>query len=83
MAKGLVFGHLTNLDLAKVKLKQKPSYETYFSSTSDLTRFSNKLSTGLDMSLRLNSELTSAFTINPDFGQVEADPDTIELRDTE
>jgi hypothetical protein len=77
------FGHLTNLDLAKVKLKQKPSYETYFSTTSDLTRFSNKLSTGLDMSLRLNSELTSAFTINPDFGQVEADPDTIELRDTE
>jgi hypothetical protein len=77
------FGHLTNLDLAKVKLKQKPSYETYFSTTSDLTRFSNKLSTGLDMSLRLNSELTSAFTVNPDFGQVEADPDTIELRDTE
>ncbi len=77
------FGHLTNLDLAKVKLKQKPSYETYFSTTSDLKRFSNKLSTGLDMSLRLNSELTSAFTVNPDFGQVDADPDTIELRDTE
>ena len=77
------FGHLTNLDLAKVKLKRKPSYETYFSATSDLKESSNKLSTGLDMSLRLNSELTSAFTINPDFGQVEADPDTIELRDTE
>ncbi len=77
------FGHLTNLDLAKVQLKQKPSYETYFSASSDLNESSNKLSTGLDMSLRLNSELTSAFTINPDFGQVEADPDTIELRDTE
>jgi len=77
------FGHLTNLDLAKVKLKQKPSYETYFSASSDLENNSNKLSTGLDMSLRLNSELTSAFTINPDFGQVDADPDTIELRDTE
>jgi len=35
------------------------------------------------MSMRLNSDLTSAFTIFPDFGQVEADPDTIELRDTE
>ncbi|MHC4680774.1 MAG: DUF5916 domain-containing protein [Planctomycetota bacterium] len=77
------FGHLTNLDLAKVKLKRKPAYETYLSTTSDFERNSNKLATGLDMSMRLNSELTSAFTINPDFGQVEADPDTIELRDTE
>ena len=77
------FGHLTNLDLAKVKLKRKPAYETYLSATSDFKKYSNKLSTGLDMSLRLNSELTSAFTINPDFGQVDADPDTIELRDTE
>ncbi len=77
------FGHLTNLDLGKVKLKRKPAYETYLSATSDLENNSNKLSTGLDMSMRLNSELTSAFTIFPDFGQVEADPDTIELRDTE
>ena len=77
------FGHLTNLDLAKVKIKRKPAYETYLSATSDLENNSNKLSTGLDMSMRLNSELTSAFTIFPDFGQVEADPDTIELRDTE
>ncbi len=77
------FGHLTNLDLAKVKLDRKPAYETYLSATSDLENNSNKLSTGLDMSMRLNSELTSAFTIFPDFGQVDADPDTIELRDTE
>jgi hypothetical protein len=77
------FGHLTGLDLANVRLKRDPSYETYFSINSDLNESSNKLSTGLDMTLRLNSELTSAFTINPDFGQVEADPDTIELRDTE
>jgi hypothetical protein len=77
------FGHLTNLDLGKVKLKRKPAYETYLSATSDFDNNSNKLSTGLDMSMRLNSELTSAFTIFPDFGQVDADPDTIELRDTE
>ena len=77
------FGHLTNLDLAKVKVNRKPAFETYFSATSDLNESSNKLSTGLDISMRLNSELTSALTINPDFGQVEADPDTIELRDTE
>jgi hypothetical protein len=77
------FGHLTNLDLADVKLSRKPAFETYLSGTSDFERDSNKLSTGLDISMRLNSELTSAFAINPDFGQVEADPDTIELRDTE
>jgi hypothetical protein len=77
------FGHLTNLDLAKVKVTRKPAFETYLSGTSDFEKSSNKLATGLDMSMRLNSELTSALTINPDFGQVEADPDTIELRDTE
>jgi len=57
--------------------------QTYGSVTSDFEDSSTKLSTGLDMSLKLSSELNSAFTINPDFGQVEADPDTIELRDTE
>jgi hypothetical protein len=77
------FGHLTNLDLAKVKVNRKPAFETYLSGTSDFERNTNKLATGLDISMRLNSELTSALTIFPDFGQVEADPDTIELRDTE
>jgi hypothetical protein len=77
------YGHLTGLDLANVQLNRKPAFETYGSVTSDFEDNSNKLSTGLDISLRLSSELTSAFTINPDFGQVEADPDTIELRDTE
>lgn len=77
------YGHLTGLDLANVKLNRKPMFETYGSATSDFEDSSNKLSTGLDVSMKLSSELTSAFTINPDFGQVEADPDTIELRDTE
>lgn len=77
------FGHLTNLDLAKVKIRQKPAFETYISSSMDLKESSTKFSTGLDAALRLSPELTSAFTVNPDFGQVEADPDTIELRDTE
>jgi hypothetical protein len=77
------FGHLANLDLARTKFDSRPSFETYLSGTSDFENDTNKLSTGLDMSIRLNSELTSAFTVNPDFGQVEADPDTIELRDTE
>jgi len=77
------FGLLTNLDLAKAKFDSSPAFETYLSGSSDLEQNSSKLSTGLDMSMRLNSNMVSAFTINPDFGQVEADPDTIELRDTE
>ncbi len=79
------YGVLTGLDLASVKVSQKPAYETYVSGSSDLRESHNELSTGLDVSMRLSSKMISAFTINPDFGQVEADPDpdTIELRDTE
>jgi len=77
------FGLLTNLDLAKAKFDRSPSFETYLSGTSDFEQNSSEMSTGLDISMRLNSNMISAFTINPDFSQVEADPDTIELRDTE
>ncbi|MHC4323680.1 MAG: carbohydrate binding family 9 domain-containing protein [Planctomycetota bacterium] len=77
------FGLLTNLDLAKAKFDRSPAFETYLSGTADFEQNTNKLSTGLDISMRLNSNIVSNFTINPDFSQVEADPDTIELRDTE
>ncbi len=77
------FGLLTNLDLAKANFDKNPAFETYLSGTSDFEQNHSELSTGLDISMRLNSNMISAFTINPDFGQVEADPDTIELRDTE
>jgi hypothetical protein len=77
------FGTITGLDLSNVKVDRQPRVETYVSSTYDVDEGSGEFSTGADVSIRLSSELTSAFTINPDFGQVEADPDTIELRDTE
>ncbi len=77
------YGVLTDLDLANVKVSHRPAMETYASSAYDIDSGKGDFSTGLDASLRLNSELTSAWTVNPDFGQVEADPDTIELRDTE
>ncbi len=77
------FGNLTSLNLAEAKIDRSPAFETYVSGTSDFEDNSNKGSTGLDVSMRLNSNMISNFTINPDFGQVEADPDTIELRDTE
>ncbi len=34
---------------------------------------------GLDFKLNVSSNLTSAFTVNPDFGQVEADPSQLNL----
>ena len=34
---------------------------------------------GLDFKLNISSNLTSAFTVNPDFGQVEADPSQLNL----
>lgn len=85
------YGVLTGLDLAKVKVQSKPEFETYLSSTAELRGAGtgkleggkNEFSTGLDMAVKLNSQWISAFTVNPDFGQVEADTDTIELRDTE
>jgi len=85
------FGLLTGLDLSAVKVDTRPRFETYFSSTSELKGVGtgklqdgkNELNTGLDVAMRLNSQWVSSFTINPDFGQVEADADTIELRDTE
>ena len=55
----------------------------YISGSSDMKKSRNQLASGLDASVRLSPGLTSAFTIYPDYGQVDADPDTIELRDTE
>lgn len=77
------YGLLTDLDLSQVQVSHRPSFETYLRSTTDLDKHDTDLSTGLDMSLRVNANSASAFTINPDYGQVEADADTIELRDTE
>ncbi len=85
------YGLLTGLDLANISINPKPRFETYVSSTATLNNAGtgkldggrNEFSTGLDMAVRLNSQWVSALTVNPDFGQVEADADTIELRDTE
>ena len=77
------YGEIRGLDLSAVQVNRKPAFESYVSSSTDMLNRSNDFATGLDMSMRLSPELTSAFTLYPDFGQVEADPDTIELRDTE
>ncbi|MBI4556472.1 MAG: carbohydrate binding family 9 domain-containing protein [Candidatus Hydrogenedentes bacterium] len=75
-------GELTGLDLSKAKVERRPRFETYVSATGQRGR-DGEVSTGADISLRLTPNMVSTFTINPDFGQIEADADTIELRDTE
>ncbi len=77
------FGDLTGLDLSNVKIKRRPDIQIYTSGTLRAKGGENEFSTGVDLSLRLTPKLISTFTLNPDFGQVEADSDTIELLDTE
>jgi hypothetical protein len=55
------------------QFKFAPSSDPYHSSSD------NKLQAGLDLKYLLTSNLTLDATINPDFGQVEVDPATINL----
>ncbi len=78
------FGHLTGLDLADSVFDRNLEITPYMSTRVDLNSdTSTYFQTGLDTSFRLTPSITTAWTINPDFGQVEADAETIELRDTE
>ncbi len=77
------FGLLCGLDFSNVRLDGKPKTDIYLSGTKRMIGGKDEISSGVDVSLRLNPQFIGVFTINPDFGQVEADTDTIELRDTE
>jgi hypothetical protein len=78
------FGHLTSLDLADSEFDRNLEVTPYVSSRTDYNGETHTdLQTGADLSFRLTPSVITAWTINPDFGQVEADSDTIELRDTE
>ncbi len=78
------FGHLTGLDLAKTNFKRSWEVTPYASIQADFNRDNKTLvRAGVDASVRLTPSVSSSFTLHPDFGQVEADDDTIELRDTE
>lgn len=76
------FGHLTGLDLREARVSRRPRVETYVSATGELEG-EGEVSAGADVSMRLSPQTVGTFTLNPDFGQIEADADTIELRDTE
>ncbi|MFP6581053.1 MAG: DUF5916 domain-containing protein [Candidatus Hydrogenedentota bacterium] len=80
------YGELRGLDLSNVTVVTDPDIETYASVSTTKVKdedASTRISAGLDASLRINSHWITTVTVNPDFGQVEADSDTIELRDTE
>lgn len=78
------FGHLTGLDLAGSLFDRNWEVTPYVSSRTDFGHdIDTTFRTGADVSFRLTPSITTALTLRPDFGQVEADDDTIELRDTE
>lgn len=78
------FGHLTDLDLAESEFDRNLEITPYVSTQTDFNgETSSMFQSGVDVSFRLTPSITSAWTLNPDFGQIEADADTIELRDTE
>ena len=80
------FGHLVGLDLSNLSTVREPLIETYASATVLKRHGGNthtKFATGVDVSMRLTNHWVGTFTLNPDFGQVEADEGDIQLRDTE
>lgn len=78
------FGHLTELNLADTEFKRNFEITPYVSSRVDYNGNTHSFfQTGLDTNFRLTPNIISSWTLNPDFGQIEADDDTIELRDTE
>ncbi len=78
------FGHLRGLDLADSEFDANLEVTPYVSSRTDFNGHrETELQTGGDVSFRLTPSVVASWTINPDFAQVEADADTIELRDTE
>lgn len=78
------FGHLTGLDLAATKFKRNWELTPYVSARADFNGDTDTfLRAGFDASVQLTPAIRSSWALQPDFGQVEADEDTIELRDTE
>lgn len=78
------FGHLTGLELANSQFDRNLEVTPYVSVRRDENGATETtVQTGGDVSFRLTPSVITSWTLNPDFGQVESDADTIELRDTE
>jgi len=78
------FGQLDGLDLADTARQRRlwvsPYVSALYESNSEQQADGN---IGLDATYKIASDLKAVFTVNPDFGQVEADTDDIILRDIE
>lgn len=75
---------MTGLDLADAARQRRLWLSPYVSGSfesNSTQEFDGHL--GLDATYKITSDLKAAFTVNPDFGQVEADTDDIILRDIE
>ncbi|MDH7503951.1 MAG: DUF5916 domain-containing protein [Verrucomicrobiota bacterium] len=78
------FGHLTGLDLADTQFGRNLEVTPHVSTRVDFDGETDIVpKAGLDLSFRLTPAVTTAWTFFPDFGHLEADEDTVELRDTE
>jgi hypothetical protein len=78
------FGHLANMDLSETIFDRNREITPYISTQTDYNGHTDtSVRAGADVSFRLTPSISTAMTFNPDFGQVESDADTIELRDTE
>ncbi|MHC4289606.1 MAG: carbohydrate binding family 9 domain-containing protein [Planctomycetota bacterium] len=78
------FGHLHNLNLSDTVFDRNREITPYTSFQADYNGDTDtSWQAGADVSFRLTPSVSTALTFNPDFGQIEADADTIELRDTE
>lgn len=78
------FGHLEGFDLADSKFSRLWEVTPYVSARHDFGADSETVfKAGGDVGFRLAPSVTAALSLNPDYGQVEADDATIELRDTE
>ncbi len=78
------FGHLTDLDLKDSQFNRNWEFTPYVSARVDFNGKTEVVpKAGADFSFRINPAITTAWTILPDYGHLEADDDSIELRDTE
>lgn len=78
------FGHLTGLNLENSQFDRNWEFTPYVSARVDFNGATEIVPRGgADLSFRLTPAITTAWTLLPDYGHLEADDDTIELRDTE
>ncbi|MBL9137661.1 MAG: carbohydrate binding family 9 domain-containing protein [Verrucomicrobiales bacterium] len=78
------FGHLTDLDLGDSVFDRNWEVTPYASVQTDFNGdVDTRFRAGVDAKFRVTPSIISSWTVTPDFGQIEADDDTIELRDTE